>query len=85
MSLSLSVQTVEFHFELSLFYRPNQAAQRAEQLGLRSYKQTAMGEKQLKVSSNSVNPNLPSIDVSYIQLQISHVRWAKFYLYLTYL
>ena len=63
-----------------MFYRAHQAAQRAEQLGLTSYKQSAMGEKQQKVSSNSVNPNLPSIDVSYIQLQISHVRWAKFYL-----
>ena len=70
---------MEFHFELSLFYRADQAAQRAEQLGLLSDKKIAMGEKQQKVSSNTVNPNLPSIDVSYIQLQISHVRWAKFY------
>jgi hypothetical protein len=76
---------MEFHFELSLFYRADQAEKRAEQLGLGSNKKTAMGEKQEKVSSNSVNPNLPSIDVSYIQLQISHVRWAKFYLHLTYL
>ena len=71
---------MEFHFELSVFYRADEAAQRAEQLGLRSYEKTAMGEKEQKASSSSVNPNLPSIDVSYIELQISHVRWAKFYL-----
>ena len=76
---------MEFHFELSVCYRADQAAQRAEQLGLRSNKEIAMGEKQQTVSSNSMNPNLPSIDVSHIQLQISHVRWAKFYLHFTYL
>lgn len=56
-----------------LCYRPDQAEKRAEQLGLMSDTKNAMGEKQQKVSNNSVNPNLPSIDVSYIQLQISHV------------
>ena len=85
MSLSLSLQIMEFHFELPIFYRADQAAQRAEQLGLRSHEKFAMGEKQQKVSSSSVIPNLPSIDVSYIQLQISHVRRAKFYLHFTYL
>ena len=76
---------MEFHFELTVFYRADQAAQRAEQLGLRSCNKIAMREKQQKVSSNSVTPNLPSIDVSYIQLQISHVRWSKFSLDFTYL
>jgi hypothetical protein len=85
MSLSLSPQLIEFNFELSMFYRADQAAQRAEQLGLRSYKKNAMGEKQQKVSGNSVSPNLPSINVTYIRLQISHVRWAVFYLDFTYL
>jgi len=68
-----------------VFYRADRAAQRAEQLGLMSYKKIAMGENQQKVSSNSVNPCLPSIDVSYIQLQISHVRWSKFSVDTTYL
>jgi hypothetical protein len=76
---------MEFLFELPIFYRADEAARRAEQLGLQSHKKIAMGEKQENVSSNSVNPNLPSIDVSYIQLHISHVRWAKFYLDFTYL
>jgi len=67
-----------------VFYRADQAAQRAEELGLMSHKKIAMGEKQ-EVSSNSVNPNLPSIDVSYIQLQISYVRWSKFSVDTTYL
>jgi len=71
---------MEFHFELSVFYRADEAAQRAEQLGLRSYEKTAVGEKEQKVSSSSVSPNLPSIDAGYIELQVSHVRWAKFYL-----
>jgi hypothetical protein len=84
MSLSLTLQIMEFQFELPIFYRVDQAAKRAEQLGLRSHGKIAMGEKQ-QVSSNSGNPNLPSVDVSYIQLQISHVRWAKFYLHFTYL
>jgi len=53
--------------------KADQAAQRAEQLGLRSHEKIAMGERQQKVSSSSVIPNLPSIDVSYIQLQISHI------------
>jgi hypothetical protein len=74
MPLSLSHQIMEFHFELSVFYRADQAAQRAEQLGLCSYKEISVGEKQQKLSSNNINPNLPTIDVSYVQLQISHVR-----------
>jgi hypothetical protein len=74
---------MEFHFEL-VFYRADQAAQRAKELGLKSNKKTAVGEKQ-EVSSNSVNPNLPSMDVRYIQLQISHVRWSKFSVDTTYL
>jgi hypothetical protein len=65
---------MEFHFKLSVFYRADEAAQRAEQLGLCSHKEIAMGERQQKLSSNNINPNMPSIDVSYIQLQISHVR-----------
>lgn len=50
------------------------AAQRAEQLGLCTHKEKPLlGERQQELSSSTLNPNLPTVDVSYIQLLISHI------------
>jgi hypothetical protein len=58
-----------------VLYRADQAAQRAGQLGLCTHKEKSlMGERQPELSSNTLNPYVPTIDVSYIKLQISHVR-----------
>lgn len=58
-----------------MLYRVEEAARRAKELGLYAHKQKSfLGEGPQKPSNSSIIPNLPSIDVSYINLQISHVR-----------
>jgi hypothetical protein len=56
-----------------VLYRADEAAQRAEQLGLCKHKESISGGRQPELSSTTLSPNMPTIDVSYIQLQISHV------------
>jgi hypothetical protein len=55
--------------------RAGEAAQRVEKLGLYAHKEKSfLGEELQKLSKRGTNINLPSIDVSCIRLQISHVR-----------
>ncbi|KAJ4435831.1 hypothetical protein ANN_18450 [Periplaneta americana] len=75
MSVYRAVKLRQLKIPCTLHLLPiDEAVKRAEQLGLFANKDKPfMGEKPQRQLSSTINPNLPSIDVSYIQLQTSHV------------